>query len=83
MNTIEELNAIGSTAVRQLRKKKLENGKPFLFWSNELPKNQSYLEYPDRSIKIVTVSSDFKSFHLVSELTENQINIIRGKLNLQ
>ena len=83
MDTNEELNAIGSTAVRQLRKKKLENGKPFLFWSNEFPKNQSYLEYPDRSIKIVTVRSDLKSFHIVSELTQNQINIIRSKLNLQ
>ncbi len=82
MDSIEELNAIGSNAVRRLRKKKLDSGKPFMFWSNELPNNQSYLEYPDRSIKIVTVSSDLKSFHFLSELTQNQINTIRRKLSL-
>ncbi|MEX8548300.1 MAG: hypothetical protein V5804_11920 [Mucilaginibacter sp.] len=82
MVTIEELNAIGSTVVRRLRKKKLESGKPFLIWSSELPKNQSYLEYPDRSIKVVTMSPDLKSFHLVRELTKGQVDIIRSRLNL-
>jgi len=82
MSTIEELNAIGGTVVRRLRRKKLESGKPFLIWSSELPKNQSYLEYPDHSIKVVTVSPNLKSFHLVRELTQVQIEIIRRKFNL-
>lgn len=82
MGTIEELKAISGTVVRRLRKQKLDNGKPFLIWSNKLPKNQSYLEYPDRSIKIVTVSPDLKSFTVIKELTSGQAQLIRKKLNL-
>ncbi|WP_295720766.1 hypothetical protein [Mucilaginibacter sp.] len=82
MGTIEELNVIGSTVVRRLRRQKLDNGKPFLIWSNKLPKNQSYLEYPDHSIKIVTVAPNLKSFAVVEELTNSQAQIIRRELNL-
>lgn len=37
MGTIEELEAISSTVVRRLRRQKLDNGQPFLIWSNKLP----------------------------------------------
>lgn len=82
MGTIEELKMISSTVVRRLRRQKLDNGKPFLIWSNKLPKNQSYLEYPDHSIKIVTVAPNFKSFTVVEELTAGQAQVIRQELNL-
>lgn len=82
MGTIEELNVISGTVVRRLRRQKLESGKPFLIWSNKLPKNQSYLEYPDHSIKIVTVSSNLKSFTIVRELTNVQAQLIRREFNL-
>lgn len=82
MGTIEELNIISGTVVRRLRRQKLESGKPFLIWSNKLPKNQSYLEYPDHSIKIVTVSSNLKSFTIVRELTKVQAQLIRREFNL-
>ncbi len=82
MGTIEELRAISSTVVRRLRRQKLDNGKPFLIWSNKLPKHQSYLEYPDHSIKIVTVASNLKSFTIVRELTNSQANLIRNEFNL-
>lgn len=82
MGTIEELKAISGTVVRRLRRKKLDNGKPFLIWSNTLPKNQSYLEYPDNSIKIVTVSSNLRSFTVIEELTNGQAQAIRQELNL-
>ncbi|MHB1178955.1 MAG: hypothetical protein ACYCZO_11575 [Daejeonella sp.] len=82
MGTIEELKVISSTVVRRLRRQKLENGKPFLIWSNKLPKNQSYLEYPDYSIKIVTVAPNLKSFTIVEELTNVQAQVIRCELNL-
>jgi len=82
MDTIEELNVITGTVVRRLRRKKLESGQPFLIWSNKLPKNQSYLEYPDQSIKIVTVSSNLKSFTIVRELTNVQAQQIRREFNL-
>lgn len=82
MGTIEELKAISSTVVRRLRRQKLDNGNPFLIWSNKLPKNQSYLEFPDHSIKIVTLATNLKSFTIIRELTKGQAQIIRKELNL-
>jgi hypothetical protein len=82
MGTIEELKAISGTVVRRLRRQKLDNGKPFLIWSNKLPKNQSYLEYPDQSIKIVTLAPNLKSFTIVEELSFRQAEKIRSELNL-
>ncbi len=82
MGTIEELKTISGTVVRRLRRQKLDNGKPFLIWSDKLPKNQSYLEYPDHSIKIVTVSPDLMSFTVVEELTNIQAQVLRNELNL-
>lgn len=82
MSSIEQLKAVSSTVVRRLRKQKLDNGKPFLIWSNKLPKNQSYLEYPDHSIKIVVVAPNLKSFTIVKELTISQAQVIRRDLNL-
>jgi len=82
MGTIEKLRAISGKVVRRLRKQKLEAGKPFLIWSDKLPKDQSYLEYPDHSIKIITVAPDLKSFTVIRELTTGQTNNIRQELNL-
>ena len=83
MGTIENLKAIGRTVVRRLRRQKLDSGKPFLIWSNKLPKHQSYLEYPDHSIKIVSVAPNLKSFTIIRELTKSQAQVIRKELNLQ
>lgn len=82
MGSIEELKEVSSTVVRRLRMQKLKNGKPFLLWSDKLPKDQSYLEYPDRSIKVVKVSADLKSFTVVHELTAVQQQAIRHEFNL-
>ena len=82
MGTIEELSVISDTVIRRLRKQKLASGKPFLIWSAELPKDQSYMEYPDHSIKVVMVAPDLKSFTVVKELTNGQAQTIRQQLNL-
>lgn len=82
MGTIEELKTVSSTVVRRLRKQKLDSGKPFLIWSSKLPKDQSYLEYPDHSIRIVTVAPNLKSFTIIRELTKGQAQSIRRELNL-
>lgn len=82
MGTIEELKIVSGTVVRRLRKQKLDNGKPFLIWSKKLPKNQSYLEYPDHSIKIVTVAPNFKSFMVIKELNNVQSQVILREHNL-
>lgn len=82
MGTIDELKVISGTVVRRLRRQKLDSGKPFLIWSKMLPKNQSYLEYPDHTIKIVTVAPNLKSFMIIEELTNVQAQVIRVELNL-
>lgn len=82
MDNLERLLTIGQTAVRRLRKQKLKQGQPFLIWSEKLPKDQSYLEYPDRSIKIVTVAPNMRSFIIVKELTTIQAQAIRDELDL-
>ena len=82
MGTIEELKTISGTVVRRLRKQKLEKGNPFLIWSDKLPKDQSYLEYPDRSIKIVTIAPDLRSITVIRKLSARQAQDIRQELNL-
>ncbi|MET4081236.1 hydrogenase maturation factor HypF (carbamoyltransferase family) [Pedobacter sp. UYP30] len=82
MGTIEDLKLVSKTAVQRLRKQKLENGKPFLVWSKRLPKEQSYLEYPDKSIKIVKVSPTLRSFIVIRELTDLQVQAIRREFDL-
>jgi hypothetical protein len=82
MSSITELKEIGSTVVRDLRKTKLKSGKTFMIYSDELPKNQSYLEYPDNSIKVVSVGTNLRSFTIVKELTLKQASGIRRKHNL-
>ena len=82
MGTIEELKVISETVVRRLRRKKLDSGKPFLLWSKELPKDQSYLEYPDNSIKVVSIGPDLRSFYIIRELTQDQADKVRRELNL-
>lgn len=82
MGTIEELKEISGTVVRRLRKQKLDKGKTFMIWSSALPKNQSYLEYPDNSIKIVSVAPDHRSFTVIRELTRQQAQSIRKKHKL-
>jgi len=82
MGTIEELKAISNTIVRRLRRQKLDNGKLFLIWSNKLPKNQSYLEFPDHSIKIATLATNLKSFTIIRELTKGHAQVIRRELDL-
>lgn len=75
MGTIDELKEISETVVKRLRTKKLASGRPFLIWSKKLPQNQSYLEYPDHSIKVVSVAPDLKSFIVVKELTANRLSM--------
>lgn len=82
MSSILELKQIGATVVRNLRKQKLSSGQPFLINSENLPEKQSYLEYPDNSIKIVSVASGGKSFTEVRKLSLTEANAIRKMYNL-
>jgi hypothetical protein len=82
MTKLEEIAAIGTAAVKRLREQKLAAGQPFLIHSQDLPEMQSYLEYPDRSIRIVAVSSDTRSFTVLKDLPEEKARQIRQEHNL-
>ncbi|KGO91353.1 hypothetical protein [Flavobacterium subsaxonicum] len=77
MNSIEEIKQIGATAVRKLRLKKLSAGQPFMINSRSLPQNQSYLEFPDSTIKIVTVAPGGRSFSEIRKLSAQEASEIR------
>jgi hydrogenase maturation factor HypF (carbamoyltransferase family) len=72
MSDLEILEKTGTDAVKRLRKQKLASGKPFMINSKDLSATQSYLEYPDGSISIVTVAPDSRSFITVRKLTADE-----------
>ena len=82
MSDLEVLEKTGTEAVKRLRKRKLASGKPFMINSKELPVKQSYLEYPDNTISIVTVAPDSRSFTTVRKLSDTQAQSIRRRFNL-
>jgi len=82
MSDLEILEKIGTDAVLRLRKSKLSTGKPFMINSKNLPSKQSYLEYPDGSIKIVTVAADAHSFEIIRTLSDDEAESIRFSFSL-
>ncbi|WP_158796645.1 hypothetical protein [Pedobacter sp. L105] len=50
---ISELKNVASSAILRLRGRTLKSGQPFMINTNDLPKNQCYLEFPDRKIQLV------------------------------
>jgi hypothetical protein len=82
MSNIEVIERIGSDAVRRLRKAKLSSGKPFMISSKNLPLKHTYLEFPDRSIKIVTLSSNERDFVVVNTLSITEAASLREKYDL-
>ena len=82
MSDLEILEKIRSEAVMRLRVKKLAAGKPFMINSNKLPRKQNYLEFPDRSIKLVTVAHDSHSFIILKELSRSHAQAVRQRYNL-
>ncbi|HTN20044.1 MAG TPA: hypothetical protein VL125_06195 [Pelobium sp.] len=82
MNRIKLIEKIGSDAVRRLRNSKLANGKPFMITSKDLPAKHTYLEFPDRSIKIVTLSSNGHDFVILNTLNPSEATLLRKKHGL-
>ena len=82
MESSVEIQQKGTGAVKKLRLQKLQNGIPFMINSKELPGNQCYMEYPDTSIKLVTISGSGLEFIVLRILTENECNELRQKYNL-
>jgi len=82
MSGMEIIENVGTDAVRRLRSAKLNAGKPFMINSKDLPSQQSYMEFPDNTVKIVSVAANGQSFVTVVELSLEEANAVRSKYNL-
>ncbi len=82
MLKMEELEQLGSNAVRQLRINKFKNGNPFMINSKDLPIDQFYLEYPTGKIILASFSSGSHDFITIRELTDHESEALRHKLDL-
>lgn len=82
MGELEVIERIGTNAVKKLRESKLAAGLPFMINSKDLPSKQCYLEFPDHSIQIVTVSADAHSFITIQILEPQEADLIRLKYSL-
>lgn len=72
----------GTNAVRILRKSKLNRGQPFMINSRALPSTQCYLEYPDGSIKLVTLTSAQTDLKVIRDLSPEETASLRKRFNL-
>ena len=80
--SIKQLEKSGTQAVKNLRKSKLKNGQPFMINSNALPSGQCYLEYPDGSIVLVTLSRKNNDFKVITEYSSEEGKLIKKKFQL-
>jgi hypothetical protein len=82
MSRIEQLEQLGTSAVRQLRISRLKRGFPFMISSRSLPADQSYLEYPEGKITIVTYTRNAKEFTELRELSREETSKVRDQFEL-
>ncbi|MEP7127230.1 MAG: hypothetical protein ABI729_00120 [Chitinophagales bacterium] len=81
MSTIEITSKKGTDAVKKLREEKLRNGLPFMINVKELSTNQCYLEYPNGSIKLITVVHSSRDIDVVRELTSTEAIHLRRRFH--
>ena len=82
MTQLQGVENAGTAAIKRLRLKKLQKGLPFMINSKDLPGNQCYFEYPDGSIKLVTLLKSAKDFTEIKTLSSTEGNNVRLKYNL-
>jgi hypothetical protein len=80
--SIKQLENNGLKAVQILRKTKLSKGQPFMINSRQLPSNQCFLEFPEGSIKVVTIDKKENEFVVLKELSAEEILEVRKKYKL-
>ncbi|MGF6847197.1 hypothetical protein QFZ51_002432 [Chitinophaga sp. W3I9] len=78
---LTEIEKRAQTAVKKLRDETLLQGNPFMIYHKSLPKGKYYMEYPDGKMKIVSVSRKLNDFIIESELSQQQADQIRKRLN--
>lgn len=80
--TARNLEQSANKAIQILRKKKLQQGLPFMINSDILESNQCFLEYPDGSLKIVEADSRGLDFRVVMDLSASETKQLKKRLNL-
>ena len=83
MTNFRDIEEIGNAAVRKLRVQKLLAGLPFMINSDDLEKNQCYLEYPDGSIKLVFLATGAREFTEIRTLSSREELILRHRYDFQ
>lgn len=79
MSTVKITSRRGTNAVKKLREQKLRNGLPFMINVKELSTNQCYLEYPNGSIKLITVVPSTRDINVIRELTSIEASHLRKR----
>lgn len=69
-----------SIVVKKLREQKLRSGLPFMINTQGLDANQCYLEYPNGTIKLVSVVPSTRNIDVVRELNSTDANNLRKRL---
>lgn len=82
MTQVENIQKLNLDVVRKLRLNKLAAGKPFMINAAHLPSSQSYLEFPDYSIKLVSISDNQRGFTVISVLSKEEALEIRKNYRL-
>ena len=75
-------DALATDTIKELRKKKLSAGIPFMINSDILETSQCFLEYPNGLIKIVEADSKGCDFIILVEYNLKDSNRWRKKLKL-
>ena len=81
MSTVKITSKKGTNAVKKLREKKLRSGLPFMINVKELSTNQCYLEYPNGSIKLITVVHSARDIDVIRELTSMEATHLRQRFH--
>ncbi len=78
----KQLEQSGLMALQLLRKSKLEQGHPFMINSGKLPLGQCYLEFPNGTIQLVTLTPAKMDFEVIRELSSKEQSSLRKALQL-
>lgn len=78
MIDLKKIASIGSKAVKRHRLEKLQNGRPFMINSRELPALQSYREYPDGTIELVEINQAATDFRVIRKLAPEEARSIQA-----
>ena len=78
----KQMEQAGTDAVKKLRLEKFRKGIPFMINSNDLPNRQCYYEYPDGTVKLVTLSESGMDFITTRILSKEESAQIRQQFDL-